>query len=267
MSLAILSDPGADAMLPVIPGHAHAWRGPRPGRSRNLLSCDRARRETGTEDRHLHGFRHSVASQPAMNGVSPPVVARRLGHGNVRMTQHYAHVGDREIEVAADRVGRTVAAIIGIEEPEATAPPSTKARGHAGNVVTDAFRCENHAPKGVPIALPDRSSCRAVARRGAWTPISVISDWSHSIMKGQSPMLNDTVQGRGVPRATVGPARRRLPSASPRKPPPRNPDRQADRDGADHDRERAEQPGRQRHRHCAERDARASGAAPVAEPP
>ena len=40
-----------------------------------------------------------------MNGVPVPVVARMLGHSNVRMTLRYAHLGDREIEAAAERIG------------------------------------------------------------------------------------------------------------------------------------------------------------------
>ena len=47
-----------------------------------------------------------------MNGVPLPVVARMLGHGNVRMTMRYAHVGDREIEAAAERVGQAVRTIM-----------------------------------------------------------------------------------------------------------------------------------------------------------
>ena len=73
----------------------------------------RIRREAGIEDVRLHDLRHTVASQAAMNGVPLPVVARMLGHGNVRMTMRYAHVGDREIEAAAERVGQFIAAMIG----------------------------------------------------------------------------------------------------------------------------------------------------------
>ena len=35
-----------------------------------------------------------------------------LGHSNVRMTLRYAHLGDWEIEAAAERVGRSFAAIM-----------------------------------------------------------------------------------------------------------------------------------------------------------
>ena len=72
------------------------------------------RREAGIEDVRLHDLRHTVASQAAMNGVPLPVVARLLGHRNVRMTMRYAHVGDREVEAAAERVGRAVAEIMGM---------------------------------------------------------------------------------------------------------------------------------------------------------
>ncbi len=43
-----------------------------------------------------------------MNGVSVPVVSRLLGHSNVQLTLRYAHVGDREIEAAAERIGEAI---------------------------------------------------------------------------------------------------------------------------------------------------------------
>ena len=45
-----------------------------------------------------------------MSCVPVPVVSRMLGHSNVRMTQRYAHLEDREIEAAAERVGQTITA-------------------------------------------------------------------------------------------------------------------------------------------------------------
>ena len=49
-----------------------------------------------------------------MNGVPVPVVSRMLGHSNVRMTLRYAHLGERRIEAAAERIGRSVAAVMGL---------------------------------------------------------------------------------------------------------------------------------------------------------
>ena len=47
-----------------------------------------------------------------MSGVPVPVVSRMLGHSNVRMTLRYAHLGERETVAAAERIGRSVAAIM-----------------------------------------------------------------------------------------------------------------------------------------------------------
>ena len=69
----------------------------------------RARREAGIEDVRLHDLRHTVASQAVAQGVPLPTVARMLGHAQPTMTLRYTHVGDREVEAAADRVGAIVA--------------------------------------------------------------------------------------------------------------------------------------------------------------
>ncbi len=83
-------------------------------RSPELALWYRVRREAGIEDVRLHDLRHTHASHAVMNGVPVPVVSRLLGHSNVRMTLRYAHLGDREIEDAAERVGQSIAAIMGL---------------------------------------------------------------------------------------------------------------------------------------------------------
>ena len=80
--------------------------------SDNLALWYRVRRKAGIEDVRLHDLRHTHASHAVMNGVPVPVVSRMLGHSNVRMTLRYAHLGDREIEAAAERIGQSVAAIM-----------------------------------------------------------------------------------------------------------------------------------------------------------
>ena len=82
--------------------------------SHNLALWHRVRRDAGIEDVRLHDLRHTFASHAVMNGVPVPVVSRMLGHSNVRMTLRYAHLGDREIEAAAERVGQAVAAVMGL---------------------------------------------------------------------------------------------------------------------------------------------------------
>ena len=85
-----------------------------PSRPRgvHLALWKRVRREAGIEDVRLHDLRHTHASHAVMNGVPVPVVSRMLGHSNVRMTLRYAHLGDREIEAAAERVGQEIATIM-----------------------------------------------------------------------------------------------------------------------------------------------------------
>ena len=57
-------------------------------------------------------MRHRLASHAVMNGVPVPVVSRLLGHSNVRMTLRYAHLGDRDIEAAAERIGEAMARVM-----------------------------------------------------------------------------------------------------------------------------------------------------------
>ena len=83
-------------------------------RSRQLSIWDRVREEAGIEDVRLHDLRHTHASHAVMNGVPVPVVSRMLGHSNVRMTLRYAHLGDREIESEAERIGQEIADLMSL---------------------------------------------------------------------------------------------------------------------------------------------------------
>ena len=83
-------------------------------RSGELSLWYRVRRQTGIKDVRLHDLRHTHASHAVMNGVPVPVVARLLGHSSTRMTLRYVHLGDRDIEAAAERVGQVIAEIMGL---------------------------------------------------------------------------------------------------------------------------------------------------------
>ena len=83
-------------------------------RSPNLALWYRVRREAGIEDVRLHDLRHTHASHAVMNGVPVPVVSRLLGHSNVSMTLRYAHLGDRDIEAAVEKVGKAISAIMNL---------------------------------------------------------------------------------------------------------------------------------------------------------
>ena len=82
-------------------------RDPSRPRYRELALWYRVRREAAIEDVRLHDLRHTHASHAVMNGVPVPVVSRLLGHSSVRMTLRYAHLGDRDIEAAADGSGKS----------------------------------------------------------------------------------------------------------------------------------------------------------------
>ena len=77
----------------------------------------RLRKRIDIEDVRLHDLRHTFASYAVMQGVPLPTVARLLGHRNVSMTLRYAHVADREVEVAAERIGDAISAICMGKEP------------------------------------------------------------------------------------------------------------------------------------------------------
>ena len=107
----------AQAIIARQPRNGSAWvfplpRDPARSQSRNLGFWRRARREAGFEDVRLHDLRHTVASQAVARGVPLPTVAKMLGHTQPTMTLRYAHVGDHEVEDAAERIGATIAAMI-----------------------------------------------------------------------------------------------------------------------------------------------------------
>ena len=60
-------------------------------------------------DVRLHDLRHSFASHAILQGIPLPVVSHLLGHKQPSMTLRYAHVGDRETEAAAERIGAAIA--------------------------------------------------------------------------------------------------------------------------------------------------------------
>ena len=92
--------------------NAHVFPSPLdPGRSLSgdLKLWRSVRRDAGIEDVRLHDLRHTFASHAVLRGIPLPVVSRMLGHKRPSMTMRYAHVGDRETEAAAERIGMAIA--------------------------------------------------------------------------------------------------------------------------------------------------------------
>ena len=77
-------------------------------RSETPALWNRARKEAGIEDVRVRDLRYTVASQAVARGVALPTVARMLGHSDPKMTLHYAHVSDRDVEAAAERIGKVI---------------------------------------------------------------------------------------------------------------------------------------------------------------
>ena len=120
----VFLSPKAKAVIERQPRLGSPWVFPSPvnrKKPRSVGSLDGlwklVRKQAEIEDVRLHDLRHSVASQAVLNGVPLPVVARLLGHSQVSMTLRYAHVADKEVEAAAQRVGRVIANLCGISDP------------------------------------------------------------------------------------------------------------------------------------------------------
>jgi len=93
---------------------------PSQPRSAELSLWPKVCRQAGLEGVRVHDLRHSFASHAVMQGVPLPVVARLLGHTHPRMTFRYAHIGDRETEAAAERIGNVIEAMLA--EPTPSTP-------------------------------------------------------------------------------------------------------------------------------------------------
>ena len=67
------------------------------------------RRQQPQNGTSIHDLCHSFASHAVLQGIPLPVVSRLLGHKRPSVTLRYAHVGDRETEAAAERIGVAIA--------------------------------------------------------------------------------------------------------------------------------------------------------------
>ena len=107
----------ARAILDALPRKA-VWVFPSP-QTNGFLTASRAdelwyrvRAEADLCDVRLHDLRHTFASHAVLRSIPLPVVSRMLGHKRPSMTLRYAHVGDRETEAAAERIGAAIAQVL-----------------------------------------------------------------------------------------------------------------------------------------------------------
>ena len=116
------------AELPRVPGSSWIIPGQKPGT--HMMNLDGpwriVRKRAGLEDVRIHDCRHSFASRALALGESLPVIAKLLGHSQIRTTARYAHLERDSVKVSAARVAASIAGdfLHGIDS--ATAKPSER---------------------------------------------------------------------------------------------------------------------------------------------
>jgi integrase len=66
------------------------------------MSFMRACRDAGVEDFHLHDLRHTHAAMLRQNDTQLDIIAKQLGHRDLRQTARYAHVAAQQVREAVD---------------------------------------------------------------------------------------------------------------------------------------------------------------------
>ena len=155
--------PAAAEVLAAVPRLAsNPWVlvGSRPGQ--RLSSLDnhwfRIRARAELEDVRLHDLRHSFASRALSLGESLPVIAKLLGHSQMRSAARYAHLGGDTVKEAAARVADAIGANI---LPDDLAPDGT-----AAAVGSDG---RGSSPSFDPRQFTDINTlvCRSASKSGA----------------------------------------------------------------------------------------------------
>ena len=99
------------AELPRVPGNPWVIPGRKPGtHMTNLDGPWRiVRKRAGLDDVRIHDCRHSFASRALALGESLPVIAKLLGHSQIRTTARYAHLERDSVKASATRVADSIA--------------------------------------------------------------------------------------------------------------------------------------------------------------
>jgi integrase len=66
------------------------------------------RKKAGLEDVRLHDMRHNFASEGEKSGLSIPIIAKLLGHRELRTTEKYIHTTQDPVKQAADKVAEKI---------------------------------------------------------------------------------------------------------------------------------------------------------------
>ena len=88
----------------------------------SLVSCWRSVcADAGLGRLRLHDLRHTTASQAVMSGENLPLVGKLLGHRRHRTTAGYAHLADRHLVEAAERIGAIIIEMMRLDGSQASA--------------------------------------------------------------------------------------------------------------------------------------------------
>jgi integrase len=102
-----LRDPGADRVF------AEEGRGLS---IKALSGCFmRVREVAGLGHVRLHDLRHSFASRAASISETLPMIAKLLGHADIKMTARYAHLDDASVLDACEQTGKILATLVGVD--------------------------------------------------------------------------------------------------------------------------------------------------------
>jgi len=102
------------AAVPRVRGNPWVIAGRKPDQPLRSLSDHwrRVRSRADLKDVRLHDLRHTFASRALALGESLPVIAKLLGHSQVKSTARYAHLTRESIKEAAARVAAVIGADI-----------------------------------------------------------------------------------------------------------------------------------------------------------
>ena len=96
----------------------------------SLVSCWRSVcADAGLGRLRLHDLPHTTAGQAVMSGENLPLVGKLLGHRRHRTTAGYAHLADRHLVEAAERIGAIIIEMMRLDGSQASAELSFPRRG------------------------------------------------------------------------------------------------------------------------------------------
>ena len=104
------------AALPRLDNNPYIIVGEKEGHSMNnpQKPWGRIRTRAKLEGVRLHDLRHTFASYLLTTGHTLPMVAKLLGHRQTRTTERYAHLANKPVLEAANKVGSTLSKLTGI---------------------------------------------------------------------------------------------------------------------------------------------------------